>query len=289
VTRLGRLSDAVEAAHKLRFALRRLARGERPPVVEAALRATAEDALVALSATLVAPLGLDPEGPVVVAPVASLWRLPWSALHDAPVSVVPSAASWLRAVRRPPPAETKVVLVAGPGLPGASAEVASLAAIHPGSSVLTPPGSSPRSVAKAVAEASLAHFACHGRLRADNPTFSSLLLSDGELTLHELTEQRTAPYRVVLSSCDLGADIAVPGEELLGVVTALLTRGSAGVLASCVTVPDHAAVPLMCAVHARIRRGDTLAEALHQARRTTGHDDGRSLAAVSGFMACGAA
>ena len=33
---------------------------------------------------------------------------------------------------------------------------------------------------------SLAHLACHGRLRADNPSFSALELVDGQLTVHEL-------------------------------------------------------------------------------------------------------
>jgi hypothetical protein len=288
LARLGRLSSVVETAHKLVFALRGLARHGRPPALEHALRTTADDALSALRATLVAPLALGADEPVVMAPVTPLWRLPWSALHDAPVSVAPSAASWSRAARQRPSGRG-VVLVAGPGLPGASAEVAALAPIHPGSSVLASPASTPRAVAAALPDTSLAHLACHGRLRADNPTFSSFLLCEGELTIYELTEQRAAPYRLVLSACDLGADVAVPGEELLGVVTALLARGSAGVLASCFPVPDEAAVPLMRAVHTRIRQGDSLAEALHHARRTTGHDDGPSLATAYGFTACGAA
>ena len=48
----------------------------------------------------------------------------------------------------------------------------------------------------------LAHLACHGLFRSDNPLFSSLLLSDGPLTLYEVLNSGGVPRRVVLAACE---------------------------------------------------------------------------------------
>jgi CHAT domain-containing protein len=232
---------------------------------------------------------VEPGEPLVVVPTARTWALPWTALHDGPVHLAPSAATWARSARRATPADSRVVLVAGPDLPGAVAEVQALATLHGDARVLLPPASTVDAVVAELPRAALAHLACHGALRADNPVFSSFRLSGGALTLHELDQQRRAPYRMVLSACDSGTGTALAGDELLGFVGALLARGTAGVLASCVPVPDAAVVPLMCAVHTRLRAGDTLAVALHASRSVLDPDDPRDVAAAYAFSACGAA
>jgi CHAT domain-containing protein len=227
----------------------------------------------------------------VLVPTAQLWQLPWAELFDAPVSVAPSAASWLRTAEAAR-ASGPVVLVAGPDLPGASTEVATLAAAHSGATILAPPTSTPTAVAAALSRAGLAHVASHGRTRSDNPAFSSLLLCEGELTIYELAAAGGVPSRVVLSACELGADTPLAGEELLGLVTALLAGGTSGLLVSVVPVPDGAVIPLMREVHDRLLRGATMAEALYGARSTVARDepdDARAFAARCGFLACGAA
>ena len=275
-------------ARKLLFALRRLAQRAGSPAVHAAFHASAQDARSRLRAWLVAPLGLAPDEPVVIVPTAKTWSLPWGALHDGPVSLAPSAASWARTAQRSALLDDRVVLIAGPDLPGAAAEVTPLASLHRGSRVLIPPGSTVDAVVAELTGADLVHLACHGRLRSDNPTFSSFLLSAGELTVHELSQQQTAPRRIVLSACDLGADTSYAGDELVGFVSALFARGTAGLIASCVPVSDAAVIPLMCAVHGRLLRGDTLAEALHAARTAVDQDEPRDWAAAHAFSACGA-
>ena len=50
----------------------------------------------------------------------------------------------------------------------------------------------------------LAHIAAHGNFRADNPLFSSLMLDDGPLIVHDLERLNRAPYWLVLSCCDSG-------------------------------------------------------------------------------------
>jgi CHAT domain-containing protein len=112
----------------------------------------------------------------------------------------------------------------------------------------------------------LAHLAAHGTFRADSPLFSSLLVDDGPLTVYDLERLRRAPYRLVLSSCDSGQMAAVGADEVLGLATALLHLGTAGIVASVVPVNDEAAVPVMVGLHDGLRRGLTLAESLAEAR-----------------------
>jgi CHAT domain-containing protein len=230
---------------------------------------------------------LDQE--MVVVPVDVLQRVPWSALVDAPVSLSPSASFWASARQRSRPASGKVLLAAGPGLPAAEGEVMRLGRLHEHSEVLSPPESSVRRVAEALEDADTAHFACHGVVRADNPMFSGLLLSDGYLTVQELELRNLAPYRVVLAACESSADIAYAGGELLGFVSALIARGTSGVLGSIQLVPDEATAQFMLRVHEHLRNEVTLAEALHGARGSLDRDDPADLVNWCGFTAYGAA
>ena len=105
----------------------------------------------------------------------------------------------------------------------------------------------------ALAGAGLAHLACHGRVRSDNPIFSSLLLADGPLTVHELELRGAAPHRIVLAACESGSEVTYEGNETLGFVSSLLARGSAGLVASAIVVPDWDVVPLMTSLHRAVR------------------------------------
>ncbi len=67
---------------------------------------------------------------------------------------------------------------------------------------------------------------------------------------------------VVLSCCDLGLTDVRPGDETLGMVTALLSAGSATVVASVGRVADEAAMPVMVGYHRAIAAGRTPAAAL---------------------------
>jgi CHAT domain-containing protein len=214
-------------------------------------------------------------------------------LHPGPVSLAPSATFWARTRRAAREhrraAAGDVVLVAGPDLPGATAEVRALRHTYPAATVVIPPDSTADLVARELDHVGLAHLACHGRLRSDNPMFSSLVLSDGPLTLQELDSRGVAPHRLILASCESGADVSYAGDEVVGFVSALLARGTAGVLASTTTVPDLDAVPLMQAVHRRLVKGETLAHALHGARSTLDRDEPGGFVNWCTFMAHGAA
>ena len=288
---LGPLSALQHHVDLLLFALRRLSRPERSAAATTAARSAADAALAGLQQQLFDNLGLPPDAPVVVVPTGALQRIPWSALRGAPVAVAPSAAFWAataerRTLTRP---TDSVVLVAGPALTGATAEVEALRRLHPAPTVLLPPDSTVGAVTAALAGAGLAHLACHGRLRSDNPSFSALQLSDGFLTVHELDVRGIAPHRIVLASCDSAADASYEGNEVLGFVSALMARGTGGLVASIVVVPDATAVTLMQALHRRILAGETLDQSLFAARDSVDPGDPADFVAWCAFNAYGAA
>jgi tetratricopeptide (TPR) repeat protein len=291
VAALGPLGPVRDQLRALLFALRRLAQ-PRSQAVAAAARASADLRLRRLTELLLRPLGVAAGGELVIVAVPGLHGVPWAALHSGPVGLAPSATSWAysaAAAQARPRGAGSVVLVAGPDLPGAVAEVELLAAVHPSATCLTPPDSTAEAVAQALAGADLAHLACHGTLRADNPMFSSLQLSDGPMTVQELYARGLAPHRLVLASCESGTQIGYPGDEVLGFVSALLARGTAGILAAAAVVPDVEAVGLMTAVHRGLARGATLVHALHEARESQDTDDPGSYVNWCTFNVHGAA
>ncbi len=293
IVHIGPLRPVSEQLRALLFALRRLARlgsgGEL-----AAARASADLRIRKLTELLVAPLALRGDAELVIIPPPGLDGIPWAALHGDPVCLAPSATFWARtadaANTQPQPGPgLRVALVAGPGLPGAIDEVESLARLYPAAARMMPPDSTAGAVADALAGADLAHLACHGILRADNPMFSSLVLSDGPMTVQELYTRGLAPPRLILASCESGSQASYAGDEVLGFVGALLARGTIGLLASAAIVPDVPAIGLMNAVHRQLAGGATLARALHEARQSQDTEDPGSFVNWCTFNAHGAA
>ncbi|HEV2451376.1 MAG TPA: CHAT domain-containing protein [Streptosporangiaceae bacterium] len=291
---LGSLRPVREQLRAFLFALRRLVQA-RPAGELAAARASADLRIRRLTELLVAPLGVSTGAELVVIPLPGLDGIPWAALHSGPVGLAPSATFWARtadgvsAGRAGHAARRPVVLVAGPELPGAIEEVESLARLYPSAQRITPPDSTADVVARALEDADLAHLACHGVLRADNPMFSSLILSDGPMTVQELYARALAPPRLILASCESGTQASYAGHEVLGLVGALLARGTLGVLASAAVVPDVPAVGLMIAVHRRLAHGSTLARTLHAARESQDIEEPGSFVNWCTFNAHGAA
>jgi tetratricopeptide (TPR) repeat protein len=228
-------------------------------------------------------------GPVVVVPTGKLHAVPWSlmpSLRDRPTAVTPSASAWLRARRAARPDEDRVVLVGGPRLVTGGAEVRHLIAQYPDAIVLADGGATVERVMAAMDGAWLVHMAAHGTFRGDSPLFSAIELDDGPLTVYDLERLKQAPYRVVLSSCSSAVGVAVGADELLGLVSALISLGSAGVVASVVPVNDPATVPLMTALHEHLRAGSDLAQALTLAQHAVG-DDPVARATAYSFIALG--
>ena len=270
-----------------RFVLRRITGGRPQPGDELALKHRGAALEASLLGDAAAELG---DGPVVVVPPGRLRAVPWTlmpSLRDRVVTVAPSASTWLRARRMRPPSPRRVALVAGPGLATKGAEVEPLRSRYPGAVLLGHGNATASQVLAALDGAWLAHIAAHGTFRADNPMFSSILLDDGPLIVHDFERLGRAPYQLVLAGCDSGVAAPVGADELLGLVSSLIPLGAAGIVASIVPVNDIAAVPIMLALHDALQRGATLPEALLAARRAAG-DDPLAEATAHSFLALGA-
>ncbi|MET8903244.1 CHAT domain-containing protein [Streptomyces sp. NPDC004538] len=152
----------------------------------------------------------------------------------------------------------------GYGVPGGGAGALDRAVPRP--SVLEGDAARVPRVLRELDGAALAHIAAHGTFRADSPLFSSLRMADGPLIVHDLERLDRSPYRIILSCCDTARFASVGADELLGLVTALLPLGTAGVVACSAPVNDAAVVPLMLTLHKGLDAGLSLAEALRDAR-----------------------
>lgn len=258
----------------LMFALRRRLRGRGgrdDRLVEAAARR--------LDDLLLRPLRLPHDVGVVVVPTGPLHGLPWGCLPGLagrPLTVAPSAALWSRRSGRAgrdgkrAAAGEDVLLVAGPALPGAEDEVRRIAALHPGAQVLAGAGAVAAAVLEGLGRSRLVHLAAHGRFRSDSPLFSSVLLADGPLTVHEVERLPHAPRTVVLASCNAAVSGIEPGDELLGTAATLLARGVRSIVGPVLSVPDVPTADLMAALHRGLLGGASPSEALAGARAAAG-------------------
>jgi hypothetical protein len=249
----------------LRFGLRRQLASRSVGDREATVSATA----ARLGEALLGPIDLPPDTEVIVVPTGGLHGVAWGALPDLtgrPTTIAPSATIWLGDGTAPHRRRRRrVVLVAGPGLPGAEREVDLLRESYPDAEVLTGADAHAARVLAALESADLVHLAAHGRFRADSPLFSSVQLADGPLTVYDLERLRAAPTTVVLSACDAGTVAVRSGDELLGTATALLHLGVTSVVAPVMAVPDDATTPLMVALHERLAANARPAVALAEA------------------------
>lgn len=297
VCALGPVDAVTPEMEAMRFGLRRLAYGIGSPSSLDAAEAMVDRAVRTLDGLLLAPLGIAAGAdrtPLVVVPTGPLHAMPWAALPSCsgrPVSLAPSAALWLRASAsaRPAPGGRRV-LVAGPGLEHAAAEVAALARRDRHAQLLTGRRARVEAVTAALDGAALAHIAAHGRFRADNPLFTSLELADGPLTVFDLERLVRPPLDVVLSACDSGLPAVHPGDELIGLAAALLAMGTRSLVASVIPVPDDATVALMVSLHRRLRGGAGPAAALAAAQLEAAGPGStrRDRVAAAGFVCLGA-
>ncbi|MFN2608843.1 MAG: CHAT domain-containing protein [Acidimicrobiales bacterium] len=309
---LGSVEAVTAELDGLRFALRRLAPGRGAASSLAAAAAAAAHAAARLDDLLLGPLrAAVADRPLVVVPTGRLHALPWPALpscRDRPVTVAPSAALWLRAevgaagrstAGRPAGqydaggASSRAVLVAGPGLPGAAAEVEQLARRYPEGTRFSGADARAADVTTALEGAEVAHIAAHGTFRGDNPQFSALLMADGPLTVYDLEALHRPPHHLVLSACDSGVSAVRPGNELMGLSAALLSLGTAAVVASVGLAPDRQTEPLMLAFHDRLLAGDRPSAALAAATAALAaaggvDDDPSGLVLRSTFVCFGA-
>jgi tetratricopeptide (TPR) repeat protein len=261
------------AVASLRFRLDRAAGGHRDPALH-------DDALT----TLLVPL-LDDASGFVVVPVDVLANAPLRAIEamgGRPFTIAPSVDSWQRA-HALPHQTGPTLLAAGPRLDHADVEVIRLARNAGPVHTFTSTTSTVANIAAAFPEVRLAHLACHGTFRDDNPLLSTIELADGPLTVYDIERLARTPEVVILSACDAAMSARRPGDELLGLSAALFPLGTRSLIASTGLVPDaDATLALMEVLHHELRAGHAPADALSTAQRSTDHP------ALAGFTCYGA-
>ena len=147
-------------------------------------------------------------------------------------------------------------------MPRSRSEIRALSGRYPNAKPLMGSDATASAVARGLDGAYLAHLATHGRFRADNPLFSSLELADGPLTVYDLEQLGQCPEILVLSACDTALSGINPGDELMGVASAVFALGTRTLIASVAPVADHAAAELMIAFHQALAQGREPAQAL---------------------------
>jgi hypothetical protein len=280
---LGSYEEAMRELDSLRFAMHRQALGFGSAAVREAGRIAYDYSRAELDRLLLAPLH-DTLGDreLVIVPTGRLHALPWPLLPscaDRPTTVAPSARTWLVTATAKPHVDSGTALIAGPGLAHAEAEIDELAHRYQHATALTGERASAAAVSKAIDGTHLAHIAAHGHFRTDNPLFSCLDMADGPLTVYDLERLERAPHRLVLSACDSALSGIRPGNEIMGLTSAVFALGTATVIASVVPVGDEDSRRLMIDLHRRLDDGDGPARALTDASNATG---------VTGFVCFGA-
>jgi len=294
--RLHTVGAAAEAAREVAFArsqLQRMATRRRVPDEAGQLLdqagALLEKALLGPAVSDLGAAGLGTAGPVVIVPSGRLHAIPWGllpSLRERAFSVSPSATGWLRAQSAPAPAHRRVVLARGPGLPHADAEIKSIGELYPQAVTLAGDSATTERVLAALDGSWLAHIAAHGTFRVDNPLFSDLRLEDGPLTVYDIEGIPRAPWLLVLSACDSGRAAAVGADELLGVASSHMAKGTTGIVAAIVAVNDEATGPVMTSLHEAVATGAGFPCALRAARQVAASP--LELATACSFLALGA-
>jgi len=258
------LRDDVEACS---FALARLNRDGGSSAARAAASATLAALAGDLRDRLVPSAIAARDAALVVVPDDVLHGVAWRTVVGAggrPVSVAPSLVGWAAAVRRARPevARASVALVAGPDLPGAEAEVDAIATVYDHPTVLSGPSATVGAVLGGIATTDVAHLACHGSFRADNPLFSTLAMVDGRITVHDLQGRGPLPGTIVLSACSVASAGALRGGTLLGLSSALMSFGVADVIAPLTPVNDERVADSMVELHRALAAGVAPPDAL---------------------------
>jgi CHAT domain-containing protein len=162
-------------------------------------------------------------------------------------------------------------------LPGARAEVESLAAIYTGAQILVGNQATEERAKQLAGTATLLHFACHAVLDERVPLDSALALTipesrrpgqeNGLLQAWEVFDQLHLDADLVtLSACQSALGKELGGEGLMGLTRAFQYAGARTVLASLWNVSDASTAELMKRFYTYLRAGQAKTDALRAAQ-----------------------
>lgn len=223
---------------------------------------------------------------IVILPYRGLFRVPFSALFDLrtrqylierwSVQTVPSAAVLAHCRTRTRGARPPL-LVGYPGdptdadyLPGVTKEVHLLHGALKHADVLLAEQATPDQVMAQISGRSLIHLACHAIFDQRDPLMSGLRLAKGRwLRAADLYQHYGVieGSTVVLSGCSTSQGRPT-GQDILGMVSALLYAGASCVVAGLWRIDDTATVELMNTFYREFMRNGSVVSALQQAQQT---------------------
>lgn len=142
-------------------------------------------------------------------------------------------------------------------------------AIYPESVVLLAEDLSKANVLLECPRADLLHFATHGILEPENPLFSSLLLADGRLFLHEIFDLELNADMVTLSACNTALGKLTRGDEIVGLCRGFIYAGTPSIIATLWSVLDTSTTELMVKFYEALKTGKSRSESLREAQLET--------------------
>jgi CHAT domain-containing protein/tetratricopeptide (TPR) repeat protein len=271
----GDLSKIQSLMQRLQLNLRTVPKSPLPRL--AALTSNAQALLHQLYQLLIAPLEDQIAGysKLMIVPHGPLHYLPFHALYNGAsylierheISYLPNASS-LRYCREERPATNRSLAVGysnGGRLPHAVEEARDIATILDGQ-VLLEEGASLAEFYQAISECRTLHLATHGDFRLDNPLFSGLAFSDGWLTTMDIFDLRLKASLVTLSACQTGRNVLGGGDELLGLMRAFLSAGTASVALTLWAVEDRSTAQIMETFYRHMAEGRGKGESLRHAQ-----------------------
>ena len=263
--RLCQLTELESVARRVSADLDLLATARVPARVRQVARMSLSAGLARLAELILRPLGpAVADRPILVSAVGLVATLPWGQLpplHGRPVAVSSSISRALRTPAVRAGVASRMLAVAGPGLPHSEREVQAVAGLYRDAESLTGGRATGDGVLDRMPAGGLLHIAAHGSHERDSPLFSSVLLADGPLYGYDIAPRPALPAQVVLSACQVGRHDVLVGEPL-GLAAALLRTGVGTVVAGVNLVADEVATAVMTDYHRALSTGAAPAVAL---------------------------
>lgn len=232
-------------------------------------------------------LALTQAKDLLIVPHGELFAIPLGVLHDGaqPVAatrrirVAPSLSA-LAALRTEAASASRAGLILGnparrdtseyKPLQYAEREAEAIKSLFPDSpKYLTETATIDRLIREARGKAFL-HIAAHGRVSADQPSNSKLLLADvsgnGDLTVEMIHGLALPANLAVLSACESASRGGTHDQDLISLAESFLASGVRSVVASHWQVNDAATAEFMRAFYEELRRGQPVTAALQSAQ-----------------------
>jgi CHAT domain-containing protein len=219
----------------------------------------------------------------IISPHGMLHRVPFPALlgpngyliEHTCIAMTPSARIWngiAQRNRKPGWRSAWVAGVASDRLPEISREIESVVSHLSGWNVRSDNAPTRSGFLAASERSDLIHLAAHGSLRADNPVFSQLHLTDGPLFVHDLGALRLPGSIVVLTACSSGRGERLAGDEWVGLAQGFLHAGASTVVTSLWPIEDRATASLMDGFYRSLSHGASIPESLRSAMLETSRE-----------------